>query len=351
MPILGDFRKIYVRAPNWVGDFVAATALFRELRAAYPQAKILLGARSHLEPLARHAPWHDTFLAVEGRKTGPGVWETAKRLRTEAVDLAVLFPNSLRSALPPFLAGVPHRLGYSGGGRTLLLTRRLSPAREGFGRIHVPMPYSYGMLLSLIGVTPRSLRPELFFDEKTRQETQDYLAKRGIAPGEKYAVVSPGASFGSSKLWNVANFAATIDGIRERFAMRTVVHCGPGEEKICQEIEQACRHKPASTYDDKRGLHELKPIIARSSLLVTTDSGPRHFGVAFDRPIVCLMGPTSPFCTHANVERTEIVRIEVECGPCHLKTCPLDHRCMQQITPAMVLEAAGRVLAKSESDK
>lgn len=343
MPILGEFRSIYVRAPNWVGDFVAATALFRELRAAYPKARILLGARPHLEPLARNAPWYDEFLAVETRTGKPGIRETAKRLREAGCDLAILLPNSFRSALPPFLAGVPHRLGYSGGGRTLLLTRRLSPPREGMRRIHVPMPYSYGMLLSLIGVTPKSLRPELFFDEATGREAEQYLAKRGIARGERYAVVSPGASFGSSKLWNVESFAAVIDGLRDRFSLKTFVHCGPGEEKICQEIEARCKNKPASSYDEKRGLQELKPIVARCSLLVTTDSGPRHFGVAFDRPIVCLMGPTSPFCTHANVEKTEIVRIEVDCGPCHLKTCPLDHRCMQQITPGMVLAAAEKL--------
>lgn len=347
MPLKGEFRKIYVRAPNWVGDAVAATAVMREIRAAYPNAEMVIGVRSKLEPVFRGAPWFEKWMPAEDRGGWSEIRRSADELKAAGFDLAFLLPNSFRSALPPFLAGISHRVGYKGNGRGFLLTRRLAAAKEGFRRIPVPMIYSYGNLLGLIGVAPQSIKPELFVDSKTEGEMEKFLADRGIRAGDKYCLVSPGASYGSSKLWKPEAFAAVVDGLQDRFQLKSVVHCGPGEEQLGKDIEQHARHKPARTYDSLRDLHQLKAIAKRSSLLVTTDSGPRHYGVAFNKPIVCLMGPTSPLYTHANMEKTELVRVEVDCGPCQLKTCPLDHRCMEQITPHMVLDAAGRVLKLS----
>ena len=93
-------------------------------------------------------------------------------------------------------------------------------------------------------------------------------------------------------------------------------------------------------------LEVLKSVVRRSSLMVTTDTGPRHFAVAFDVPAVVVMGPTDPRYTESNVDRTIVVREEVECAPCHLKVCPIDHRCMTWIETDRVIEAAEDLLRR-----
>jgi ADP-heptose:LPS heptosyltransferase len=99
-----------------------------------------------------------------------------------------------------------------------------------------------------------------------------------------------------------------------------------------------------NTANDHIDLELLKPLIKRCNLLVTNDTGPRHYAVALDVPVVVIMGPTDPRYTSANLDKTVVIRTEVECSPCHKKICPTDHRCMTQITPWMVFEAGGKLL-------
>jgi heptosyltransferase-2 len=88
----------------------------------------------------------------------------------------------------------------------------------------------------------------------------------------------------------------------------------------------------------------LKPVLRRARLLVTTDTGPRHVATAFGTPAVVVMGPTDPRHTASNLDRTRVLRVDVECGPCHLKTCPIDHRCMTALTATDALRAADSLL-------
>jgi heptosyltransferase-2 len=88
----------------------------------------------------------------------------------------------------------------------------------------------------------------------------------------------------------------------------------------------------------------LKPLVKRCDLLVTNDTGPRHYAVAFDVPVVVIMGPTDPRYTSSNLGKTTVIRIDLDCSPCHRKTCPTDHRCMTKITPEMVFEAGEKLL-------
>ena len=91
-------------------------------------------------------------------------------------------------------------------------------------------------------------------------------------------------------------------------------------------------------------LGALRGLIDLISLLVTTDTGPRHLAVAREKPVVVVMGPTWPEWTACNLQRTRVIRHDVPCGPCHLRTCPLDHACMERITVREVVRAAEELL-------
>jgi heptosyltransferase-2 len=103
-------------------------------------------------------------------------------------------------------------------------------------------------------------------------------------------------------------------------------------------------NKPVILADPAVPLDVLMAIIQSSALVISNDTGPRHFAVAFQKPVVVIMGPTDPRYTNLNLEKTVVLRENLDCSPCHLKICPRDHRCMTAITPDRVIEASERLL-------
>ena len=123
---------------------------------------------------------------------------------------------------------------------------------------------------------------------------------------------------------------------------------GPGEEAIAASIVEASSATIINTAADKIDLAELKPLIKCCDLLVTNDTGPRHYAVAFNIPHIVLMGPTNAIYTATNLELSTVLQKDLPCVPCHKKTCPLGHHaCMTEISPSMVYEAACTALGSA----
>jgi heptosyltransferase-2 len=158
-------------------------------------------------------------------------------------------------------------------------------------------------------------------------------------------VVTPGAAFGSSTLWPAEHFAQACDRLADELDLRPVLAPGPGEEPIAQAIAAQMKRPPLALVEPVLPLDELVALIERAALLLSNDTGPRSIAVALRRPAVVLMGPTDPRHTDHWLERQRVLREPVECSPCHLKTCPIDHRCMVRIAPGRVLAAAKELLA------
>ncbi|HVR76594.1 MAG TPA: lipopolysaccharide heptosyltransferase II [Planctomycetota bacterium] len=332
-----EARNILIRAPNWVGDLVMATSSFADIRRTFPSARITVLLPPGRDRVIDGSPDHDRIILDRAGNSPLGLWRLSRELRAERFDLAIIFPNSFRAALIAFLAGIPRRVGYRRDLRSALLSDRVEYEREGRRRRPVPMPLFYAKLCERVGVTPGDGRPRLHVTQEVEEKAEAYRRALGIAPGEPLVGLNPGASFGASKLWPPAHFAELGDAITERHGLRTLLLFGPGEEAIAGDIASRMRHPPI--FDPSRlvRLDVLKPLIRDLKLLVTTDTGPRQYAVAFGVPVVVVMGPTDPRYSGINLERTEVVRHDVPCGPCHLKVCPIDHRCMTGITPAEVL--------------
>lgn len=342
--------RIYVRAPNWVGDLVMATASFRRLREGFPAARIVCGLRGHLRPLLDGSGFFDDYLDMP-RVRGPReLWRQVGAVRSERPDLAVVLPNSFETALVPFLARVPRRLGYRQG-RTWLLTEgpraasaRRWPGRRGPRRQPESMPAYYARLLDRLGLPPAPLRGGLAVTPEEEAGLREWLRRQRIEDHEPLALLNPGAAFGASKLWSVEGFAATAVDLRAR-GLRPVVLAGPGEEALARAI--AARSGAAAAVDPVLGLGVLKAIVRRAEILVTTDTGPRHVALAFGVPVVCLMGPTDPRYTDYAPGGEVVLRKELPCAPCHRPRCPLGHHeCMRAIGVPEVLEAVETVLAR-----
>lgn len=350
-------RKILVRAPNWLGDVIMATPSFARIRSAFIDAEIVCGIKPGHQAILDGSRSFDGYLPMKGQKGRKAFFEDVRRLRERDFDLVVLFPNSVSSALMCLMAGVPYRLGYTQGRRLLMthglkakIPKRRDGKRYGPRRVPVPMPQYYAALLDTQGMPRVDYHPILRVTEEEEAQAQVCLERLGIQPGHRLVLLNPGAAFGSTKLWYPENWARLADSLRERLGpeARMVVLVGPGEEEIAKAIIARSGAQIQAAIDPRVPLGTLKPVVRRADAMVTTDSGPRHVAVAFDVPHVVLMGPTHPDYTSANLEHGVVVRHEVDCGPCHLKTCPLDHRCMKLITPDEVLQTTLDLLSREE---
>jgi heptosyltransferase-2 len=330
--------RILIRAPNWVGDVVMATSSFADVRRAFPGARISVLLLPGREKIIDGSPDHDRILFDRSGRSLRGLSGLASELRGERFDLAVIFPASFRSALACFLAGIPRRVGYRRNLRGLLLTDAVDYEVEGGRRRPIPMPRLYARLCARAGAPEGDGRPRLHVTPQCEERAAEFRRAAGIGEGEPLVGINPGASFGASKLWPPARFAAVADAIAAKHGVRALILVGPGEEPIAEEILARARTRPIFDPSLRVGLDLLKPVVRDLKLLVTTDTGPRHYAVAFGVPAVVVMGPTHPGHTAMNLERTEVVRHDVPCGPCHLKACPIDHRCMEGITAAEVLD-------------
>ena len=332
------------------------------------------------------------------------VWE----LRRRRFDWAVLLPNSFRSALLARLAGAKRRIGYHRDGRGLLLTDcipvknrrcrggqppalasdltnsvaelngpRIWPGPHAAVRMGnslpaalgpfrpMPMVEYYADLAQAIGCERPGDTLELFVTPDCESSVKRRLLECGIQPRaaglsprdrdsaedratgleRPLVVISPGAKFGASKCWPPDRFAAVADRLVESDAASVVITCGPGEERIAQDIAAAMR-KIGMVWDQPLlSLGELKSLIRRCDLLICNDAGPRHFAKAFNVPLVTIFGPTHPEWTATSYPDERIVRMDIDCGPCQQKLCPLGHhRCMTEIDADLVYAAAVELL-------
>jgi heptosyltransferase-2 len=191
--------------------------------------------------------------------------------------------------------------------------------------------------------------PRLYTGTSVEEKADQLLCRYGIGPDELVVGFNPGASFGSSKCWPPEYFARTAELIKKECNSKIILFVGPGEEGIASAIENQTDTEMINTSADKIDLELLKPMIRRCNLLITNDTGPRHYAVAMDVPVVVIMGPTDPRYTASNLENTIVLRQELPCAPCHKKQCPTDQRCMRSITPEMVLQACRELLERKRA--
>lgn len=336
---LANVQTLAIRCPNWVGDVVMATPVFDCLRRNLPKARIVGVMKKSAQGIVRDGPWFDEVVDASD-KTWAGFLRMQKQLRALSPDAAILLTNSIRSALTLRLSGVRKIYGYRREWRNLLLGGGPSPSRNGT-TVPIPMGEYYLEICRWLDLDiPERPRPTLFVGQDLKKRGDSLLARHGITNSDFLIGLNPGASFGSSKCWPPEYFAELASLCRKAFDAKIILFSGPGEEGIIEDILARAK---VEMIDARVDLEMLKPLVKRCNLFVTNDTGPRHYAVAFDVPTVVIMGSTDPRYTAANLERTAVVRKELECSPCHKKVCPRQHECMRQIRPAEVLEAAERL--------
>ncbi len=339
-------KKIFVRCPNWVGDVVMATPLFECLRAKFADSEICAGIRGYAKGVLEGSPCFDRIIVCDDRNLS-GFFETVKKIKAGSFDMSLMLTNSTRTFLSLYLGRAGKIYGYRRNIHSFLLAGGPKPQRLPDGRIKpIPMMDYYLGFCGPLGIQlPEKAVPRLYVSEEAERKGSALLAKYGVAGGDLVIGLNPGAKFGSSKCWPTGHFAKLAEMLAEKFAAKIVLFAGPGEDAIADAIVKQAKTEIINTAPDKVDLAVLKPLVKRCALLVTNDTGPRHYAVAFGVPAVVIMGPTDPAYTSSCLDKTTVLRIPMECSPCHKRSCPLGHhRCMRDISPEMVLTACAKLL-------
>ena len=348
LPALKSIKSLAVRCPNWVGDIVMATPVFECLRDNFPNAHIAACVRPYARGILEDDPHIDRIIDCDDNSLG-GMRNIRRELKEINPEVGLLLTNTTHSFITFKAAGIPLIYGYKRNFRKYFLAGGPMPEMIDGKYKPLPMQDYYLELCRYLGLEmPEHPGCKLYLSNEVAEQGSDRLQRFGINDEELVIGLNPGASFGSSKCWPAENFARLAEMLQDRFQCKLLLLVGPGEEEIATVIVKQSAATIINTSKEKVNLAELKPLIKRCNLLITNDTGPRHYASAFKVPNLVLMGPTNPIYTESDLEKTVVIRRELDCSPCHKKVCPLKHHaCMNEITPPMVLMEAESMLGQA----
>ncbi len=355
--------RILVRGANWLGDAVMTTPALLRLREKFPNTHITL-----LTPEKLHDLWtnHPAVNEIISFTPGESIFAVAKRLRAGKFDIALVLPNSPRSAIEAWLAGIPQRIGYARPWRNFFLTQPISPRSD-----TVKMQKrSTAEIKTLISQTPDP-RPQT--PDPKRHQIHDYLnlvATLGantellvpllvVTPGEIEAAkkkfglsqitqpiygLNPGAEYGPAKRWPIERFTAAAKEIQQRTNCVWLIFGGNGDIEFANQIVSQLPSTNSNLINlaGMTSLRELMPLLKLCRVLLTNDTGPMHVAAALGIPVVVPFGSTSPELTGPGLPsdpRHRLLKSDAVCSPCFLRECPIDFRCMNGIGVERVVEA------------
>ncbi len=335
--------NILIVGPSWVGDMVMAQTLFQCLKQRHPECAIDVLAPEWSRPILERMPEVRAALSFP---LGHGALELATRRRigkslAGQYDQAILLPNSLKSALVPFFAGIPKRTGWRGEFRYGLLNdvRRLDKQRYPL-MIERFMALAYDKDAELPKPYPR---PDLRIDPTTREAA---LARFGLSLDQPVLALCPGAEFGESKRWPSEHYAKVADGlIRQGWQVWLFgsKKDHPVGESIRQDLIPGLREEVTNLCGET-SLAEAIDLLSCAQSVVSNDSGLMHVAAALNRPLVAVYGSTSPGFTPPLADDVEVVRLGLECSPCFDRTCRFGHyNCLRLLEPEAVVQALTRL--------
>jgi lipopolysaccharide heptosyltransferase II len=299
-----------------------AQPLLARLRERRPGARLEVLAAPWVAPVARRMPEVDEVIEADLRHGALQLgarWRLARRLRARAYTEALVLPNSWKSALVPFFAGIPVRTGYVGEARFGLLNLR--HANSGAG---TPMAAHYARLAESPGAELPLPLPDTCLDSPARSVAR---TREKFKLPSRYCVLCPGAEYGPAKRWPY--FAE----LAPRLEIPVVLLGAPRDAEACAGIA-------GTNLAGRTTLEEAIDLLAGAALVVSNDSGLMHVAAALGRPLVALFGSSSPERTPPRSPRARVLWLRPECSPCFARVCPLGHfRCMRELGVEQVLAA------------
>jgi heptosyltransferase II len=348
--------RLGVFLPNWIGDVAMATPAVRALRKLVGTGRLTAVMRPYVAEALGGNPWFDDAILYDKKSSADEQlrWPAVEqKLREADFDAVVLLTNSLRTGWMAYRSGARQRIGMVGNLRSPLLTTRVYPAKQGRRAMAVPPVSGYLQVAYAAGAAPESPTLELFTTEADERAADALWSRLRLPGGDRVVVLNTGGAFGAAKDWPAANFTQLAQRLAREHDVHVLLNCGPAERQAVRNIVAEARDERITSLADEPSLPLglTKAAIRRSRLLVTTDSGPRFFGVAFGVPTVALFGPTSIEATRTGAAHDVGLSLGLDCQPCMARTCPLSHhRCMRDLSVDRVWSAVAAALAATPQE-
>ena len=332
--------KILVVGPSWVGDMCMAQVLFKMLKNAHPNATLDVLAPQWSEALLSRMPEVDTTLVLP---FGHGDLQLrariafGKKLQSKGYDWALVLPNSWKSAVIPWAAGIPKRTGWLGEMRYRLLTdyRKL---------VKADYPLMIQRFAALVDfdapVLSRQMMPKPLL-KKNESNAIKVLTKLKLTLDKPVLILCPGAEYGFTKMWPGSHYAAVADQYLA-IGWQVWVLGSPNDQEIADDLERSLTANPQFFQNlvGQTKLGDAADLMAFATKVVANDSGLMHIASALERPTVAIYGSTSPEFTPPLGKETQVVQVKgLECRPCFERTCREAHlRCLKDITPQQIIQ-------------
>ena len=342
-------KNVLVIAPNWLGDAVLALPALAGIRKLFPASRITVLGLPHICELFKESPY------VDDRKIySSTLLTTVSDIRKERFDLAILLPNSFRTALMVHLALTPIRCGYNRDGRGIMLNLPVRVTKEIRNLDQVEY---YRNIVSSI---ERSLEKEilkqvqndresgkrkewLHLSQEELQHATKILQNFNISPGSLIIGINPGAAYGSAKRWYPERFAQVSSALVKKHKANIIIFGSQQELGIASEIE-ILSSVPVINMAGKTTIRGLMSLIKQCTIFITNDSGPMHIAAALAIPVIAIFGSTDPGKTGPMGDENIVIRKKAECRPCFKRKCPTDLKCMDLITVEDVIAGVDRIL-------
>ena len=335
--------KALIVAPSWIGDTIMAQPMFARLHARFPGLQLDALAPRWVAPVLQRmgeiseivdSPFGHGQLSLKPR------WRLARELAARNYDAVYVLPNSLKSALVPFMAGIPRRIGFIGESRYGLIN-----VRHTLDKAALPLMVER---FAQLAEAPGAALPKPIFYPKIRSTAADQLktlTELGLKRPARIVAFCPGAEYGPAKRWPAAHFASLAKSLAER-GYAIWLFGSPKDHAVAEEISQLapglCRNLCGAT-----SLGQAVDLLAMTDLVVCNDSGLMHVAAALDRPLVTLYGSSSPGFTPPLSDQADILSLNLDCSPCYKRECPLGHLdCLNKLTPERALAAALKRIAR-----
>jgi len=329
-------NRILVVGPSWIGDMVMSQSLYKILKREHPHALIDVLAPEWTFSMLSRMPEVNQAIPMpigHGALNLKERYRLAQKLKANKYDQAIVLPNSFKSALIPWLAGIPKRTGWRGEFRYGLLNdiRKLDESQyplmiEQYMALGLPA----GALLPLVYPYP---------ELKISSATQEAVLKK-FKPryrGKPILGISPGAAFGPSKRWPETYFANVA---KQKLSEGWDIWLfGAKDDAPLIEVIQSVTQNQCESFAGKTELAETIDLVSLTSGLVTNDSGLMHIAAALEKPVIAIYGSTSPEFTPPLSKQASVVKLNLACQPCFQRECPLvHHKCMRDLLPALVID-------------
>ncbi|MFV0573838.1 MAG: lipopolysaccharide heptosyltransferase II [Vibrio sp.] len=337
--------KILIIGPSWVGDMVMSQSLYITLKQKYPEALIDVLAPAWCKPILERMP--EVHQAIEmplghGDFNFLGRRALGKELKHQFYTHAFILPNSAKSALIPWFAGIPVRVGWKGEMRYGLLTDLRNNKKDFQYMVerYVALAYPKSEMInsSSLGGLDNLPRPKLHIDSFTQKQT---IEKFELDMSRQVVGLCPGAEFGPAKQWPAEHYAEVANTLITQ-GKQIWIFGSQKDRPTAEQIKSLVKQENQVHVQILAGqttLIEAVDLLGACHTVISNDSGLMHVAAAVGANVVGIYGSTSPQYTPPLAEKVSIVHTDIECRPCFKRECPLGHlKCLKELAPSEVLK-------------